>query len=147
MALSRKKLSIIHVARAQLAMEDADYRQLLQRAAGVTSAKDLDEVTFELVLAELRRLGFRDNSGIVHARRAGMASPAQQQRIVALWEFWNGRRDPPHFRRWLEKYWKVSDLRFVEALTASKMIAALEKMARSPKTGGCAEVSHGQPSD
>ena len=147
MALSRKRLSIIHVARAQLAMEDADYRQLLKQAAGVTSAKDLDEECFALVLAELRRLGFRDNSGIVHAHRAGMASPAQQKRIVTLWESWNGRRDPPHFRRWLEKYWKVSDLRFVEASSASKIIAALEKMARSSKIGDRKEELNGQPSD
>lgn len=54
----KKKRQAIHVARRQLDMDDASYRALLMRAAGVNSSADIN--TFDkadAVLEELSRLG------------------------------------------------------------------------------------------
>lgn len=55
----KAKLAQIHVAKKQLDMDDDSYRALLQRAAGVRSASDLDWQGFVAVLDELQRLGFK----------------------------------------------------------------------------------------
>lgn len=52
-------LAKIHLAKQQLGLDDATYRALLQRVAGVDSARDLDPGGRGQVLAELRRLGWR----------------------------------------------------------------------------------------
>ena len=58
--LLRKKCQTIHVARRQLDLDDATYRALLVRAAGVTSSRDLKSLKdCDAVLDELSRLGFK----------------------------------------------------------------------------------------
>ncbi|GHU33608.1 hypothetical protein AGMMS50256_25860 [Betaproteobacteria bacterium] len=47
----------IHVKRRQLAMEDADYRALLRRVAGVDSSTQLTPSQVSAVLREMDRLG------------------------------------------------------------------------------------------
>jgi hypothetical protein len=51
-------LAAIHVAKKQLGLEDDDYRAILARVTGKSSARDLDEAGRGKVLAEFRRLGF-----------------------------------------------------------------------------------------
>lgn len=56
----KKKRVAIHVARRQLDLDDATYRALLRRAAGVNSSADIN--TFakaDAVLDELSRIGFQ----------------------------------------------------------------------------------------
>ncbi|AQZ95529.1 gp16 family protein [Halopseudomonas phragmitis] len=57
--ISRSTTAKIHIARQQLGLEDADYRALLGRVAGVTSSKQLTDRTAGRVLRELERLGFQ----------------------------------------------------------------------------------------
>ncbi|WP_374348574.1 gp16 family protein [Chitinimonas sp.] len=52
-------LAKIHIAKQQLAMDDASYRALLQRVALVDSASKLDRAGQDAVLAEMQRLGFK----------------------------------------------------------------------------------------
>jgi hypothetical protein len=62
--LQPKQLQLIHTAARQIGLiepgggGDARYRLLLQNVAGVESAKDLNNVTFEDVMAVLEDLGF-----------------------------------------------------------------------------------------
>ena len=53
-----KYLAPIHCARRDLGMDDASYRALLQRVAGVRSARDLSPSAAQRVLDEFRRLGW-----------------------------------------------------------------------------------------
>lgn len=53
-----KYLAPIHCARRDLGMDDASYRALLQRIAGVRSARDLSPSAAQRVLDEFRRLGW-----------------------------------------------------------------------------------------
>lgn len=48
----------IHIAKAELAMADADYRAMLQRVCNKTSCARMNRAELDAVLAEMRRLGF-----------------------------------------------------------------------------------------
>ena len=128
--ITSKQKALIHVAKAQLGMEDEDYRAMLARVAGVASSAQLDAAGFERVTAELERLGFRNpRSRLQGASREGMATPAQLGRIRSLWKAYSGRDDELALGHWLEKHFHVSNLRFLEDWRASKAVAVLERMA------------------
>lgn len=71
-------LARIHVARKQLALEEEDYRAILQRAGGKPSAGLMTEAERLRVLKEFERLGFRPRPA-----RAGRA--LHVRKIYALW--------------------------------------------------------------
>jgi phage gp16-like protein len=52
-------LAKIHIAKKQLGMDDATYREMLRTVAGVDSAGDLDTHGLDVVLAHLRKAGFK----------------------------------------------------------------------------------------
>lgn len=63
-------LSKIHIAKKDLALDDETYRALLQRVAGVTSAKDLSPLKIAAVISEFKRLGWRPK-----AKKSGREAP------------------------------------------------------------------------
>ena len=67
-------LAKIHIAKAQLGLDDETYRALLARTAGVHSAKDLKERQFGWVLEEFKRLGWQEKT-----TRQGRARPKPAQ--------------------------------------------------------------------
>lgn len=69
--ISRGKLAQIHIARQQLGLSDEDYRAILARTAGVSSAKELTNRNVGAVLHEFRRLGWQPKP----AKRAGRKAP------------------------------------------------------------------------
>lgn len=56
--ISKGKLAQIHIAKQQLGLSDEEYRAILARTAGVSSAKDLTNRNVGVVLNEFRRLGW-----------------------------------------------------------------------------------------
>lgn len=50
-------ISKIHIAKTQLGLEEAEYRQILQDVGGVKSSKDLTQTGFDAVLKHLQGLG------------------------------------------------------------------------------------------
>lgn len=57
-----RELARIHVGAKQLRLDEAAYRALLERVAGVRSAADLDDTGRRKVLREMSRLGFKAQS-------------------------------------------------------------------------------------
>jgi hypothetical protein len=57
--MTRTQLQLVHIARRQLGLDEADYRQLLQEIGGVTSSKHLTNQTLEAVMAHFEHRGFR----------------------------------------------------------------------------------------
>ncbi|GAB5833910.1 regulatory protein GemA [Staphylococcus aureus] len=74
MSLRAVNLAKIHIAKAQLGMDDDTYRALLARVAGVRSAKDLGPRQIDQVLVEFQRLGWKPKSN-----RQGRATPKVPQ--------------------------------------------------------------------
>lgn len=69
--ISKGKLAQIHIAKAQLGLGDDEYRAILARTAGVSSAKELTNRNVGNVLAEFRRLGWQPKP----AKKAGRKTP------------------------------------------------------------------------
>ncbi|MGP9666270.1 gp16 family protein [Halomonas sp. AOP22-C1-8] len=85
--ISKGKLAQIHIAKAQLGLTDEDYRAILARTAGVSSAKELTNRTVGGVMFEFRRLGFEPKP----ANKAGRKAPnppatrqAEMKKVEAL---------------------------------------------------------------
>lgn len=130
MTVSRSQLSLIHVAKAKLALADDDYRTILRRFGRVESSADLDRSGFYRVMDAFARLGFRSEASKRNfGTRPGMASPSQVDLIRALWlEFKGEDANDLTLGRWLERTFHVSSIRFLEAGQAQKAIGALKAM-------------------
>ncbi len=82
--MARTDLAKIHIAKKDLGLDDPTYRALLQRVAGVRSARDLDPAGCRAVLAELRRAGWTPKPPR-RAQARTLASDPQARKIRALW--------------------------------------------------------------
>lgn len=71
----------IHIAKAQLGMDDDTYRALLARVSGVRSAKDLGPRQIAEVLREFERLGFQAKPA---TKAKGRAKPNPSEGRQAL---------------------------------------------------------------
>jgi hypothetical protein len=49
-SVDRKKLALIHIIKKELNLTDTEYRNILMEAAGVRSAKELDEESFRKLM-------------------------------------------------------------------------------------------------
>jgi hypothetical protein len=123
--------SLIHVAKTQLNMTDDDYRALLQRVAGVTSSRDLDDKGLTAVMAEFKRLGFVFTKSQRKPKSAGGTGPnsptAAQWRLIegrARQVGYSGLADP-RFIAWMKPRGKVDHPRFLDRDGAHRVIAAL----------------------
>lgn len=81
-AQRRSLLAQVHVARKQLGMVEDDYRALLSRITGHSSAKDCDDRQLSTVIAEFERLGFRPTA--TAPRRTPAGSPTARK-ARAMW--------------------------------------------------------------
>lgn len=151
--LSREQIAVVHVAAHQLRMSNEEYRALLMGVAGVNSSRGLDEAGFRAVMRRFEQLGFTHGKPRAAARaaptapaapgygeREGMATPAQVRLIRKLWAVWTqGRGDASEseraLNRWIEGRYHVSNLRFVDVVTAQKALEGLKAMTqRSART-------------
>lgn len=136
--LSRDPLALIHVARRDCHLGEDDYRALLAGAAGVTSAKDLDETGFLVVLARFKALGFvhrpsaaaapRAPAALTFGQRKRMATPAQIQMVRRMWEAWHGRADDGALNTWIERRFGPTNIRFATVQVAQMAIEGLKAM-------------------
>ncbi|MCE8027523.1 regulatory protein GemA [Halomonas daqingensis] len=79
--IHRGKLAQIHIARQELGLTDEDYRAILARTAGVSSAKQLTNRNVGYVIAEFKRLGWEPKP----AKKAGRKAPnppRSRQRVM-----------------------------------------------------------------
>ena len=147
MAITRRQIALIHVARKQLQLTDEQYRAILKAFGGVTSSKELDKLGFEQVMQYMAALGFRsDFTRTFYGRGRGMASPGQLTLIRMLWaEYTHGEGTDATLGKWLERSFKVSAPRFVTADLAPKVITALKKMKARDRRwpDDRAELHHG----
>ncbi|MBS4015401.1 MAG: regulatory protein GemA [Candidatus Latescibacteria bacterium] len=128
-ALTKTHIAQIKIAQKALNMADDDYRDLLQRTAGVQSSTRLDTAGFAAVMAEFNRLGFEstaEHERRMQSRRApGHATYAQKLKMQRLWDAWKGYPDKSGLLCWLKGKWGVENLKFMSGETATKAIGAL----------------------
>ncbi len=76
----RARIAKLHIAKAQLAMEDAAYRAILRRIASKDSSTACTMAELDLLLVEMKRLGFQDRNPWKPA-----SSKAHVRLIYGLW--------------------------------------------------------------
>lgn len=59
MAIGRKKKALVHIAKKNLHLDEATYRQILKGVAGVESAAHLSREGFEKVMERFQEMGFK----------------------------------------------------------------------------------------
>jgi len=134
--IGRKQLAVIHMAAEELKLDDTTYRDVLDRFAGVTTAKDLDQRGFNAVMAYFTALGFRSTwTQRTFGRRPGMASPKQIDLIRKLWRDWSGADDEAALGHWLDHSFHVSALRFLDKAGADRAVNGLRAMLRRKAEG------------
>lgn len=124
--LDHKKLAVIHIVKRELGLSDKQYRDLLEEAAGVRSARDLDEAGFQRLMRFFARTR--------HYRAQPQGLTLRQKLYVRhlVEELgWDGN----HLRNFLRKYYKKERLEELSKKEASKVIVGLQHIlhARKPK--------------
>jgi len=132
MAITKRQVSLLHVAKSKLCLDDEAYRNILQNTAGVTTSTALTPKKFEMVLQHFKRLGFQQakSTGKRLGYRPGMATPEQVDYIKSLWHTYATKADDRSLDRWLHHSFGVSSLRFADRAIAGKAIIALKNMTR-----------------
>ena len=131
------KMAIIHIAKKSVGITDEDYRTLLDGAAGIGSAAELEyEYQFHNVMKAFENLGF------ISTQRGGGKKPRpqwtdqwggtadQRAKIEVMWK--TRARNPTDraLRAFIKRIAKVDHPRFLNVVLAQKVIIALETMAR-----------------
>lgn len=147
--MKRSWLSLIHVGKTQLNMTDGEYRDLLKKRYGVTTAKDLAPAQGKDLIEHFKTLGFQPQTrertctfcaprpcrekkipeGVVYT-----ASPQQLALIRRLkedirWYTVDG------FKGWLRRYFGITEIRL--STDASMVITALKGLWRSQHKCTC----------
>ena len=130
--ITAKQIALVHLASKQLGFDDDTYRAiLLQKGGGVTSAKELDQDGFRGVMAYFTEWGFRsDWTKRTFGTRPGMATPGQVELIRKLWAEWSPDSDEAALNHWIERFYHVTALRFLDRDAASKAVNGLRAMIR-----------------
>jgi phage gp16-like protein len=114
----------IHIAKKDLAMDDATYRALLLRVTGKTSSKDCSPRERQLLLEEFARLGFK-----VKAKTAGRSlpqvAPERMPRMRKIEALLAEAKRPWSYLDPIIANLKRSSIQFCDEEDLSKIIAAL----------------------
>lgn len=140
--MSRRHFGVLHIARQRLGMSEGDWRTMLARVAGVTSSRELTPHTFDAVMTEFGRIGFKSDwsKATFGGQRYGMASPGQVALIRQLWrDFTDGAGDDASLGRFMAGKGWPNHLRFLDGETARKLIGALRAMVKRRRPRGPAE--------
>lgn len=115
--LDHKKLAVIHIVKKELGVSEQEYRDTMEKVAGVRSAKELDEAGFQRLMRYFAR------SGHYRANREGITF-RQRMYIKHLVEdlAW----DAAHYANFLKKYYKTAEEGTLSKKEASKVIESLK---------------------
>ena len=146
----KAKLSMIHIAKKDTGITDDAYRSILNGAAGIDSAAELEyEYQFNAVMKAFENLGFKST-----ARGGGNktkpksrpqwtdewgGTPDQRAKIEVMWKTCARNPSEKALRAFIKRIAHVDHPRFLRVELARKVILALEKMMKKagfdPATG------------
>ncbi len=119
--MDRKKLALIHIVKKELKISDKDYRCILNRIAGVNSAKDLDEAKFrKLMYFFVRSKYYQVNAfGLTLKQKLFIKFLTKQ----LSW-------DETHLNNFIRKYYQREGLDTLTRKEASKLIESLKAIRK-----------------
>jgi hypothetical protein len=114
--MDKKKLAVIHIVKKELALSDEEYRNILQREAGVNSAKELDGQKFR------RLMNFFVRSSYYRLNPFGLTIKQKlYMKYLAKEIGW----DAGHLKNFIHKYYHRPD---IDSLTREEAIKAIESL-------------------
>jgi hypothetical protein len=119
MAVDRKKLAVIHIVKRELGLSDQEYRAMLKEAAGVESARDLDERGFRRLMRFFAASGYY---------RSSPQSLTFRQKLYINHLVADLAWDKDHFHNFLNKYYKKQELEQLSRKEASNLIESLKNI-------------------
>ena len=139
--LDRKTLAKIHIAGQALALDDDMYRDLLERATGFRTAREIRPDQLLALQREFRRIGWNgyllrrgevptlkyEDLGI----RMERPNPAQLRMLDAMFKNIQGYGDinpEAAFRAFLTKRFGVADARFLDLIQFEKALKAVRSL-------------------
>lgn len=118
----------IHILKAQLQWDDAQYRMHLEAVTGKRSAKDLNWREQQLVLGHME--------GLV-ARTFGKPDPLtpMQRKVIALWKGLGNKQlvqdtSPRALNAWVKTQLGVDALRFCDTAQCSRLVEQLKQWSK-----------------
>ena len=128
----KAKLSMIHIAKKDMGLTDDTYRALLDGAAGLDSAAQMEyEHQFTAIMKAFENLGFkstaRKNPRPQWTDEWG-GTAAQRAKIEVMWKTCARNKSDKALRAFIKRIAKVDHPRFLRVSHARKVILALEKM-------------------
>jgi hypothetical protein len=122
--LDHKKLAVIHIVKKELGASDEEYRDTLEKVAGVRSAKDLDDAGFQRLMRYFARSGHyrADREGITFRQRMYIKHLVED----LAW-------DATHCANFLKKYYKTAELDTLSKKEAGKVIESLKHILAGRK--------------
>ena len=120
--MDKKKLAVIHIVKRELSLSDDEYRDILERVAGVRSAKDLTDDQFhKLMRYFVKTRHYRTaNKGITLRQKYYI----RQLKERLQW-------DDSHFQNYIHKYFHNRDLNSYTRHDTSNLIVALKAVLKS----------------
>lgn len=119
--MDRKKLAVIHIVKKELGLSDEEYRDILEKYAGVRSAKDLDEKGFRKLMHHfVRSHHYRSSRDVITLRQKMYIQHLVSE---AGW-------DENHFVNFMKKYYRKSALECFSKKEASKLIESLKNIIK-----------------
>ena len=120
--MDNKKLAVIHIVKRELSLNDEEYRNILERVAGVRSSRDLTDSQFH----KLMRYFVRTR----HYRVTGKGMTLRQKYYINRLKKDLGW-DDSHFQNYIKKYFHNHNLDTYSRHDASNLIVALNIILQS----------------
>lgn len=132
--ITAKQRAVLHVAKKQMGLTDADYRNVLNLYGGVESSKDMTPEGFRNVLAYLQKIGFKlpktskvyqNQTKAPYSDPGALPTPAQLNRMQEYFlelEIDAADRQQAFCRRQIKKPWAQT------RAEANKIIEGLKAM-------------------
>ncbi len=122
--MDRKKLAVIHIVKKELGLSDNEYRDILEKYAGVRSAKDLDENGFRKLMHHfVRSRHYRSSRDVITLHQKMYIKHLVSE---AGW-------DKDHFVNFMKKYYRKSALESFSKKKASNLIESLKNIIKHQK--------------
>ena len=131
-ALRKREITLIHVAKGQLGMDDDTYRAMLWAVACVKSSAALDWAGRKKVLDHLKSCGFKVTASKTRPQSRALADDPQSKKIRELWLVLHEKgkvRDPSEkaLGAFCKRQTGRDALQWLNAREASALIEELKK--------------------
>jgi hypothetical protein len=123
--LDHKKLAVIHIVKRELGLSDPEYRDSLEKAVGVRSAKYLDDRGFRKLMNHFARSKYyRLNKDGFTLRQKMYINDLKRQ---LNWQ-------DLHFANFLKKYYRKTSIESLSKKEAGNVIESLKNILKHERT-------------